>query len=353
MEQINVGVIGAGWCGGIRANASAASALVQDLHIAEINPERLEEVSSETNAASATTDYHELLAREDVTAIMISATPESTHYPIAKDSLMAGKHVLLEKPISLTLQEADELVALAKSKNVKFTIGYSQRFNHKYAFIRKALLDGTIGQPVSAVISRHITRSLGDKISGRTPLSPAAMEATHDIDFVLWCMQPAKPVRVYAQSGYGVMKEKTGMEDTMWIMITLDNGVVITVGAGWTMPPGYPNYSSTWLEFVGTDGMLIVDDTHRDVIVNTMNKGIELPMSTMPGEFVNHVFAGPMYPETIHFLEAVAYDRDVMVTPEHARQVMEVYMSADLSADTNVPVELPMTVEQIAMASPV
>jgi predicted dehydrogenase len=353
MKQINVGVIGTGWCGGIRANASAASALVQDLHIAEINPERLEEVSSETHAASATTDYHELLAREDVTAIMISATPESTHYPIAKDSLMAGKHVLLEKPISLTLQEADELVALAKSKNVKFTIGYSQRFNHKYAFIRKALLDGTIGRPVSAVISRHITRSLGDKISGRTPLSPAAMEATHDIDFVLWCMLPAKPVRVYAQSGYGVMKEKTGMEDTMWIMITLDNGVVITVGAGWTMPPGYPNYSGTWLEFVGTDGMLIVDDTHRDVIVNTMNRGIELPMSTMPGEFVNHVFAGPMYPETIHFLEAVAYDRDVMVTPEHARQVMEVYMAADLSADTNMPVELPMTAEQIAMASPV
>jgi len=119
------------------------------------------------------------------------------------------------------------------------------------------------------------------------------------------------------------------------------------------MPPGYPNYSGTWLEFVGTDGMLIVDDTHRDVIVNTMNRGIELPMSTMPGEFVNHVFAGPMYPETIHFLEAVAYDRDVMVTPEHARQVMEVYMAADLSADTNMPVELPMTAEQIAMASPV
>ena len=153
MEQINVGVIGTGWCGGIRANASAASALVQDLHIAEINPERLEEVSSETHAASATTDYHELLAREDVTAIMISATPESTHYPIARDSLMAGKHVLLEKPMSLTLEEADELVALAKSKNVKFTIGYSQRFNHKYAFIRKSLLDGTIGRPVSAVIA--------------------------------------------------------------------------------------------------------------------------------------------------------------------------------------------------------
>ncbi|MCH7745578.1 MAG: Gfo/Idh/MocA family oxidoreductase [Chloroflexi bacterium] len=353
MEQINVGVIGAGWCGGIRATTSAANALVNDLHIAEINPERLEEVSAENHAASATTDYRELLSIDNLSAVFISATPEHTHFPIAKDSLMAGKHVLLEKPMSLTLAEADELIALAKKNNLKFTIGYSQRFNPKFAYVRKSLRDGSIGKAVSAVVSRHITRSLGEKIAGRTPLSPAAMEATHDIDFVLWCMEPAKPIRVYAQSGYGIMKEKTGLEDTMWIIITLDNGVVLTIGAGWTMPPGYPNYSSTWIEIVGTDGMLIVDDTHRDVILNTVDRGMQLPMSTMPGEFVNHVYAGPMYSETVHFLEAVAYDRPVMVTPEHARQVMEVYMAADLSSDRNEPVSLPMTASEIELASPV
>ncbi len=59
MDQINVGVIGAGWCGGIRANTSAANALVNDIHIAEINPERLEEVSAENKAArtSSTTPH--------------------------------------------------------------------------------------------------------------------------------------------------------------------------------------------------------------------------------------------------------------------------------------------------------
>lgn len=56
VRQINVGVIGAGWCGGIRANTSAENPLVNDLHIAEIDPVRLEEVSAETHAASATTD---------------------------------------------------------------------------------------------------------------------------------------------------------------------------------------------------------------------------------------------------------------------------------------------------------
>ena len=215
--------------------------------------------------------------------------------------------------------------------------------------MRKSLKNGSIGKAVSAVVSRHITRSLGDKISSRTRLSPAAMEATHDIDFLLWCLEPAKPIRVYAQSGFGVMKEKNGLQDTMWIMITLNSGVVLTVGAGWTMPPGYPNYSGTWIEIVGTDGMLVVDDTHRDVVLNTMDRGIELPMSTMPGEFVDHVFAGPMYNETVHFLEAVAYDRPVI---DDARQVMEVYMAADLSAGRNEPIDLPMSLSEIEAASP-
>jgi scyllo-inositol 2-dehydrogenase (NAD+) len=113
------------------------------------------------------------------------------------------------------------------------------------------------------------------------------------------------------------------------------------------MPPGYPNYSGTWIEFVATEGMLIVDDTHRDVIVNTVEKGIQLPMSSMPGEQVQHVYAGPMAHETLHFLEAVAFDRPVMVTPAQARQAMEVYLAADLSAERNEPVTLPLPMESV------
>lgn len=343
MKRINVGIIGTGWCGGIRAVTCAASPWVTDLHIAEINPDRLEEVADQTDPRSATTNYRDLLKIEDIDAFLISTTPEPTHFAIARDCLLAGKHVLLEKPIALSLAEADELIAIAREKNLKFTIGYSQRFNHKFAYVKKTLNDGTVGKPVSAVVSRHITRSLGNKISGRVKLSPAAMEATHDIDFVLWCLEPAKPIRVYSQTAYGAMRATLDAPDTQWIMITMDNGVVVTIGAGWTMPPGYPNYSGTWIEFVATDGMLVVDDTHRDVIVNTMGHGIQLPMSSMPGEPVGHVYAGPMANETIHFLEAVALDRSVMVTPAQARQVMEVYLAADISAERHEPVNLPLT----------
>jgi scyllo-inositol 2-dehydrogenase (NAD+) len=193
-------------------------------------------------------------------------------------------------------------------------------------------------------VSRHITRNLGKKISGRIKLSPAAMEATHDLDFVLWCLEPARPIRVYSQVNFGAMRETSGTEtpDTQWITVTMDSGVSFVVGAGWSLPPGYPNFSTTWIEFVGTEGAVMVDDSHRDVVLNTMAKGMVLPMSTMPGEAVEHTYAGPMAAETIHFLEAVALDRPVLVTPEHARVVMEVYMAADRSAETGLPVSLPV-----------
>ncbi|TMH99438.1 MAG: Gfo/Idh/MocA family oxidoreductase, partial [Betaproteobacteria bacterium] len=292
----------------------------------------------------ATKDYQDLVAKADLQAVYISATPESTHYPMARDFLAAGKHVFLEKPIALELAEADELIEIAKGKNLKFTIGYSQRFNPKYAYVRKTIRDGTIGKPVSALVSRHITRGLGSKISGRIKLSPAAMEATHDLDFVLWCLEPARPVRVYSQVNFGAMRAASGKDiaDTQWLTVTMDSGLSFVVGGGWSLPPGYPNFSTTWIEMVGTEGVVMVDDSHRDVVVNTVGKGMQLPLSTMPGEFVEHTYAGPMAAETVHFLEAVALDRPVLVTPEHARMVMEVYLAADLSAERNEAVALPL-----------
>ena len=351
MNQIDVGIIGTGWCGGIRADVSADSPQVANLHIAENREDRLAEVAANTNPATAVTDYRRLLDNPDISAIMISATPETTHFPMAKEALQAGKHVLMEKPIAITLAEADELVALARNNNLKFTIGYSQRFNPKYAYIKRCLDDGTLGEPVSALVSRHITRSLGNKISGRVKLSPAAMEATHDLDFVLWCLAPAKPVRIYAQNVYKLMAEKNGAPDCTWIIVTMDNGVSFTIGAGWILPLGYPNYSTTSLEMVGTKGALMIDDSHKDVVLNTENNGIQFPMSSMPGEAVGHVYAGPMAAETSHFIDCVARDRPVLVTAEQARQVMEVYIAADLSAERNEPVQLPLNDAQLSSMS--
>jgi myo-inositol 2-dehydrogenase/D-chiro-inositol 1-dehydrogenase len=348
MKQVEAAVIGTGWCGGIRAEALARSALVDKLHICEIRPDRLAEVKALTNPATATLDYQDFIRNDAIKVVYICTTPEQTHYPITRDCLRAGKHVLLEKPIALEFWEADELITLARRNNVKFTIGYSQRFNPKVAYAKKKIADGTLGKVVSVMVSRHLSRSLGKKIASRVRLSPAVMESTHDLDFVFWLLEPAKPVRVYAQGAYGYMQPINGSYDVMWSIVTMSDGTLVAIGGGWNLPPSYPNYCATWIEITGTEGSLFLDDTQRDNWLNTVSEGTRFPMSTMPGEHVDHVFAGQMGPETIHFLESCILDRPPMVAPEHARTVMEAYTAADLSAEINEPVDLPLSNKSIS-----
>jgi myo-inositol 2-dehydrogenase/D-chiro-inositol 1-dehydrogenase len=348
MQQVEVAVIGTGWCGGIRAETLSRSALVDKLHICEIRPDRLAEVKALTRPATATRDYRDIIKNEAIRVVYVCTTPEQTHFPIARDCLKAGKHVLLEKPIALELWEADELIAIAKRGGLKFTIGYSQRFNTKFAFAKKKITDGTLGKVVSVMVSRHLSRSLGKKIASRVRLSPVVMESTHDLDFVFWLLEPAKPVRVYSQGSYGYMQPVNGSYDVMWSTVTMDNGMLVVIGGGWNLPPSYPNYCATWVEILGTEGSLVLDDTHRDNWLNTVSDGQQFPMSTMPGEQVDHVFAGQMGPETIHFLESCILDRPVMVTPEGARRVMETYLAADLSAARNAPIDLPLSNETMS-----
>ncbi|MDH3296624.1 MAG: Gfo/Idh/MocA family oxidoreductase, partial [Acidimicrobiia bacterium] len=214
---LNVAIIGPGWCGGIRAVACAGHPIVADLHLAEINPVRLAEVSAQTNPVTATDDWESLLAVDSIDVVMVSATPETTHYPMAKAALDAGKHVLLEKPMALSLDEADDLIETAEGNDLKFTVAYSQRFNAKQALAKRSIVDGSIGEPTSILVSRHIGRSLAAKIGDRTKLSPAAMEATHDIDFAMWCLEPRRPVRVYSQSSWGIRRD-LGLPDSQLIV---------------------------------------------------------------------------------------------------------------------------------------
>src|SRR5437870_10385648 len=119
MKQVEAGVIGTGWCGGIRAETLGRSALVDKLHICEIRPDRLAEVKALTKPATATVDYREVVNNPDISVVYICTTPEQNHYPITRDCLKAGKHVLLEKPIAMELWEGDGVITLARRGRLK------------------------------------------------------------------------------------------------------------------------------------------------------------------------------------------------------------------------------------------
>jgi predicted dehydrogenase len=164
---VRLGIIGTGWIGLTRARTAAADGRVTELHLADVNRERVLAAAAETNAASLRCDYTELLDADVVDAVIVSTAPEDTHYPIARDCLAAGKHVLLEKPMARTLGEADALLEVAEAAGATLTVGYTQRFQPKLAFVKEQFDRGALGQPTTILISRHLTRELGAKIASR------------------------------------------------------------------------------------------------------------------------------------------------------------------------------------------
>ena len=126
-----------------RGRLRAHSPLVDELHLAEIDPAGCAEMV-DTDQPGAATDRLAGHRREPAidAVVGLGDAREDLHYPMTKAALESGKHVLLEKPIALTLDEADELIAIADARQLKFTIGYSQRFNAKQAMVKRAINDG-------------------------------------------------------------------------------------------------------------------------------------------------------------------------------------------------------------------
>ena len=175
MKRVEAAVIGVGWVGGTRAETLARTALVDKLHLCEIRPDRLAEVKALWKPATATLDYNDIINNPNISVVYVSTTPETNHYPICRDCLKAGKNVMLEKPISLELWEADELIQLAKRNNLKFIAqGAIPRYAEPFPFELLRTLDFRTGINRAGKFVLHAgddfyVRSRQNRPGGRDP----------------------------------------------------------------------------------------------------------------------------------------------------------------------------------------
>lgn len=125
MAKLRVGVVGIGYLGKYHVEKYASLPEVEIVGLADVILERAREWAEKVKA-EAYTDYHELLGKIQAVSIVV---PPDKHYAIAKDFLMAGCDVLLEKPMAATMAEADDLIATAQKKNCLIQVGHLERFN--------------------------------------------------------------------------------------------------------------------------------------------------------------------------------------------------------------------------------
>ncbi len=125
MKKLKCAVIGTGYLGKFHAEKYAALPDCELVAVVDVNEDSAKAVADKLGA-KALTDYHSLLGEVDAVSIVV---PTTLHHAVSKDFLLAGAHVLVEKPITVTVAEADDLIAIAKAKQVILQVGHLERFN--------------------------------------------------------------------------------------------------------------------------------------------------------------------------------------------------------------------------------
>jgi predicted dehydrogenase len=207
MDRVRLGVIGAGFMGGLHARAAHESHLAEVVAVADIDAGRAEALA--TNYGGKTyTGVQEMLERESLDAVVVT-TPENDHRQAVVMAAEKGCHVFVEKPIAASLADADAMISACNAAKVKLMVGYILRFEPAYVKIKEAVAAGTMGTLMSAYGRRNAPIQEARRLCGRC--SVINYLTVHDADQILWYNEGHQVKKVVAKAIKGkVFEERLG-----------------------------------------------------------------------------------------------------------------------------------------------
>jgi predicted dehydrogenase len=337
MEQVRLGMIGAGFMGGIHARIAAELPGADVIAVADIDEARARSVAA-NYGGQPYTDYREMLARERLDAVVIT-TPETDHRNPAVDAAEAGCHIFMEKPLAAALEDADAILQACQKADVRLMTGYILRFEACYAKIHEAIAKGEIGTFLSGYARRNATIQEGRRLGGRT--SVINYLSVHDVDQFLW-YRPSHEVRkVFAKAIKGRLMEELGVPDFSWLMLEFDDGALGVVECGWALTEGWSGFSDVKMNIIGTHGVLSLDYNPMNLAQVTSDQGWTFP-ETRHWPVVNERLAGAALLEMDHFIDCVRHNREPIVDGRAGRRSLEVALAAERSLTEGREVSLPL-----------
>ena len=288
---------------------------VEDLEVtalADLSQDNLRQAAAELEVASTYAEYRDMLDKEDLDAVYV-ATPDQYHRDPVIDSLEAGCHVIVEKPMTTVQEEAEEICKVVARTGKKFQINFNHRWLSAYHKIKSMIDDGDLGEPVLGFARKNnpILVPTGMLASWAKDSSPAWFMSSHDIDLMLWWFG-AKPVEVYARGVKRALKSR-GMDtwDGIHSMVTFDGGQVATFEAAWIYPNTSPYMPDSYMEVIGTRGTTQIDRQAEAIDAILEDK------FNCPRTFLNYkVFdewVGAMPSSVRSFVNACRNDADTVV----------------------------------------
>lgn len=365
--SIGLAVIGCGTVGRIRSVLAREHPGVGWLGLCDIDETTVKTLAEDTEAEFFTTDLDELLAREEVTAVII-ATAENEHVTPVLSAVDLGVPLFIEKPLATDPVESARVLAAIQDAGVDAVIGYTQRFRRRFQTVKQRLRDGQIGEVTGVVTRAFMNRMVPDatlrKTKERDSLTPMVVSGTHSLDMSLWLMEGKSPVEVYARSTDRVLGEM-GTKDATFGLFTMDDGTIWSMNISWALPTVWPGaVYGLEIGIVGTKGVIDIEDTHRDVILATEvpqpagydSKGykpdsqryVDFLGSYPPGDVSDGLLWGPMREETMTWFHRVSGG---LATPhasaEDGHRNLLLTMAMDRSARMGQAIPLPIEPEAL------
>ena len=353
---LKVGIIG---CGGIAKGKHLPSlAKIEEVEIVafcDIVLERAEEAKETYGAADSKVfeDYKAMLAEMDLDVVHV-CTPNISHAEISIASLDAGNHVMCEKPMAKTSEEARAMIEAAKRSGKKLTIGYQGRFATESIYLHEVCGEGELGEIYSAkahAIRRRAVPTWGvfldEEAQGGGPLIDIG---THALDLTLWMMDNYKPKYVVGKTYHELSKtknaanawgpwdpEKFTVEDSAFGFVVMENGATVYLEASWALNSLDVKESKTTL--FGTKGGADMND---GLTINGEDRGLlyekKIELETGGVAFYDGSGISKEVLEAQSWVDAIINDTEPVVKPEQALVVTEILEAIYESSKTNAPV---------------
>jgi predicted dehydrogenase len=289
--ELGIGVIGAGRIGTLRARLAAKHPAVRFLAVSDKEAGNAKALAELAGADFHSADNDAVIAHPDVNAVFVS-TPEGEHASAVCRALELGKPVLVEKPIALSLNDAEAILKTLQSTGGVLRVGYSRRFKECFLRAKEQMRHGRLGKVSGALARVYNSRAQTFAILKRDPHATPVLDVlTYYVDLICWLLEGNKPVEVVARAQSGIFREAGySAHDVTWALVTFADGAVVNFGIGYALPTRYPTQGqSDRVELLGADGTMIIDDDHMEHLIFS-EKGIPHPY--VPGHSVEMAFLG-------------------------------------------------------------
>ena len=361
-KGLGLAIIGAGRVGLFRGEVAARHPAVEWIGIAEKNHNRAQHVAEKIGADFVTNNYHELLERPEVNCCII-ATDEHLHVNPVLATVERGVPMLIEKPLATDLGESARVLKAIEDAKLDAVVGYTQRFRRRWLAGKEKVRTNALGD-VTLVTSRAFMNRLVaidnyKRTDDPATISPMVISGTHALDIVMWYMEAKTPVECYARSVDKVLGPLYQGIDATAGMIMFSDGSLYHLNISWALPVTWPGaVYSLEVGINGTEGVLTIDDTHRDIILAVSapqeegyapdkRRLVDFMGSYPPGDMALGELRGPMREETDSWLNRVALDLPTQAaTAREAHRNLMLTKALDLSAKRKAPVKLPLEPEE-------